>query len=130
MRTSLLALWFVLAAASTSRAADWLQFRGPDGSAVARDGKLPDKLKINWTAELPGRGLSCPIVVGDKLFVTCASGPQQERLHVFCFSAADGKKIWERQLKATGRTMTQSKTCVAAPSPCSDGARLCHLVLQ
>lgn len=121
MRTSLLALWFVLAAASTSRAADWLQFRGPDGSAVARDGKLPDKLKINWTAELPGRGLSCPIVVGDKLFVTCASGPQQERLHVFCFSAADGKKIWERQLKATGRTMTQSKTCVAAPSPCSDG---------
>jgi outer membrane protein assembly factor BamB len=120
MRPFILAVSFLLAA-SLTHAADWLQFRGPDGSAVAREGKLPDKLKINWTAELPGRGLSCPIVVGNKLFVTCASGPQQERLHVFCFSAGDGKKIWERELKATGRTMTQSKTCVAAPSPCSDG---------
>lgn len=114
----------VLASSSLAfscHAADWLQFRGPDGGAVASEGQIPKTLKIDWSAELPGRGLSCPIVVGDKVFVTCASGPSQERLHLFCFKAADGSKIWERQLKATGRTMTQSKTCVAAPSPCSDG---------
>jgi outer membrane protein assembly factor BamB len=82
---------------------------------------LPTALKIDWTVPLPGRGLSSPIVVGDKVFITCASGPEQERLHLFCFKAGDGSKIWERQLKATGRTMTQPKNCVAAPSPCSDG---------
>lgn len=124
MRVIFFALSFSLFGILPSHAADWLQFRGPDGSAVASEGSIPDKLKIQWTADLPGRGLSSPIIVGDKVFVTCASGPKQERLHVFCFSTADGTKIWERQLQATGRTMTQSKTCVAAPSPCSDGKHI------
>lgn len=107
---------------STLSAADWLQFRGPNGTGVSSETKAPGpKVKIAWSATLPGRGLSSPIVVGDKVFVTCASGPEQQSLHVFCFDAKSGKTIWERVLRATGRTMTQSKTCVAAPTPCSDG---------
>src|SRR5205823_1821367 len=39
-------------------------------------------------------------------------------------AVADGKKVWERQLKATGRTMSHPKTCVASSSPCSDGKRI------
>jgi len=106
----------------SSFSADWLQFRGPNGSGVSKEAKAPGpELKIAWTAELPGRGLSSPIVVGGKVFVTCASGPEQQNLHVFCFDAKTGKVKWERVLRATGRTMTQSKTCVAAPTPCSDG---------
>ena len=77
--------------------------------------------KVDWSAPLPGRGLSSPIVVGAKVFVTCASGPEQEQLHLFCFDAASGQKVWERQLQATGRTMCQPKNCVAASTPCSDG---------
>ena len=49
---------------------------------------------------LPGRGLSSPIVVGDKVVVTCNSGFQQDRLHVLCFDAARGTKLWERQREA------------------------------
>jgi outer membrane protein assembly factor BamB len=45
-------------------------------------------------------------------------------LHVISFSALTGEKRWERILEATGRTMCQEKTCVAAPTPCSDGARI------
>ncbi len=120
MRPLLFSLLLLTTIFSAS-AADWLQFRGQDGGAVAPNGTLPEKLKIDWTVPLPGRGLSSPIVVGNKVFITCASGPEQERLHLFCFKASDGSKIWERQLKATGRTMTQGKNCVAAPSPCSDG---------
>ncbi len=78
-------------------------------------------MKAAWTVPLPGRGLSAPVIVGEKVFVTCSSGPQQETLHVFCFAAADGKKLWERSMRATGRTMSHAKTCVAAPTPCSDG---------
>jgi outer membrane protein assembly factor BamB len=105
----------------SSFASDWPQFRGPDSTGAASDAKIPDQPKIDWSAPLPGRGLSSPIVVAGKVFVTCASGPKQERLHLFCFNAADGARIWERQLQATGRTMTQGKNCVAACTPCSDG---------
>jgi outer membrane protein assembly factor BamB len=105
--------------------ADWLQFRGPNATAVSTEAKVPaDDLKIAWTADLPGRGLSAPIVVGDRIFVTCASGPGQETLQVFCFNAADGSKRWERAMRSTGRTMTHSKTSVAANTPCSDGKRV------
>ncbi len=109
-------------------AADWLQFRGPNGSGVSieRDG-LPTSLtekNIAWKIALPGRGLSCPIIVGDRVFVTGSSGPQQERLHVLCLNAADGTVRWERQFWATGRTMCHPKTSVAASSPASDGRRV------
>ena len=40
---------------------------------------------------------------------------------MICFAAGDGKKLWERQLQATGRTMSHPKTSIAACTPCSDG---------
>ncbi|MEO6742824.1 MAG: PQQ-binding-like beta-propeller repeat protein [Chthoniobacteraceae bacterium] len=105
-------------------ASDWPQFRGPDSTATSADAVIPPKPKIDWTAPLPGRGLSSPIVIGKKVFVTCSSGPKQELLHVFCFNFDDGAKVWERQLKATGRTMSHPKTSIAACTPCSDGKRI------
>ncbi|MEI9895987.1 MAG: PQQ-binding-like beta-propeller repeat protein [Chthoniobacter sp.] len=105
-------------------AADWPQFRGPDSTAVAPDAQIPAQPKIDWTVPLPGRGLASPIIVGNKLFLTCASGPKQERLHLFCLDAATGGQIWERQLLATGRTMSHPKTSIASCTPCSDGQRV------
>jgi outer membrane protein assembly factor BamB len=112
---------FALIAATPLLADDWRQFRGSEGTGASASAQIPAELKIDWSAPLPGRGLSSPIVVGNKVFLTCASGPKQERLHVFCLDAESGRKLWERQMLATGRTMTQSKTCVAASTPCSDG---------
>ena len=109
-------------------AADWRQFRGPDGNGVAAEVGLPTHLEdaksLAWKADLPGRGLSSPIIVGDRVFVTCSSGARQQRLHVICFNAADGSKRWERQFWATGRTMCHEKTSIAAPTPVSDGERV------
>jgi len=110
--------------ASTSFAEDWPQFRGPNSTASAPSCKIPDALKIDWATPLPGRGLSSPIIVGDKVFITCSSGPKQEQLHLICFSASDGAKLWERRLQSTGRTMTFPKTCVASCTPCSDGKHI------
>ena len=76
---------------------------------------------MSWSAKLPGRGLSSPIIVGDKVFVTAADGAGQEKLQVLCFQKRDGAPLWTRQLTATGRTMTHVKTSVAASTPCSDG---------
>ena len=105
-------------------AADWTQFRGPDANGTALNAKPPTNFEagsIAWKSPLPGRGLSSPLIIGDKVFLTAASGPKQETLHVLCFSATDGKQLWNREFRATGRTMCHSKTCNAAPTPCSDG---------
>lgn len=108
--------------------ADWRQFRGTDSSSVASNETLPtswsDKENIAWKVKLTGRGLSGPIVVGDRVYVTASSGHHQDRLHVLGFDAGTGKQLWERQFWATGRTMCHDKMAVATPQPASDGQRI------
>lgn len=123
----LLSLWFLGLTGTIApglQAADWPQFRGPNASAISAETAPGPKVEEAWSVDLPGRGLSSPIVVAGRVFLTSSSGPDQSNLHVFCFSAADGKKLWERVMKTTGRTMTHNKTSVAAPTPCSDGKRV------
>ncbi|MCB1064902.1 MAG: PQQ-binding-like beta-propeller repeat protein [Verrucomicrobiae bacterium] len=116
-----------LAFASTANA-DWLQFRGPQGNGyIDGNQNLPIELSENtiaWKVALPGRGIGSPLIVGDRVYLTAASGPEQKQLHVLCFSAVDGKPLWQRNFWATGRTMCHNKTCVAAPTPASDGERI------
>jgi len=122
---SLVLLSFALAATSAP-AADWRQFRGNrvDGIGEAADTYPSTGFAKAWTVDLPGRGLSSPIVVDGHVIVTSASGPEQKRLHVLCFDEQTGALKWERQFWATGRTMCHEKTCVAAPTPASDGKRI------
>ena len=109
-------------------ASDWPQFRGPGATGTGDSQDLPvswsDGQDIAWKLDLPGRGVSSPIVVSDRVIVTASSGYRQDRLHVLCFDARDGRKLWERQFWATGRTMCHPKTCMAAPTPASDGRRI------
>ena len=122
-----IALIVTLTLTTAAQAGDWLQFRGPNGAGVVEDSTLPIKLTKNnlkWSIDLPGRGLSGAIVVGDRVFVTCSSGSRQNRLHVVCLNAKDGSTRWHRQFWATGRTMCHSKTSVAGPTPCSDGKHI------
>ena len=84
-------------------AADWLQFRGAGSNSVTADAAPPQKWsekEIAWKVPLPGRGPSSPIVVGDRVVVTCSSGVNQDRLHVLCFDTGSGKPLWERQFWA------------------------------
>lgn len=108
----------------TITAEDWLQFRGNGANGISPDAKVPTELSgetIQWQIDLPGRGLSGPIVVGDRIFVTASSGLRELKLHTLCFDARTGKQMWERTSLATGRTICHSKMCVATPTPASDG---------
>jgi outer membrane protein assembly factor BamB len=120
--------FFALLAVSLFCGADWLHFRGTDGSGVAEGEKVPLSWSpadtIAWTVELEGRGLSSPIVIGDRVVITSSSGYGQTRLHVLCFDAKSGDKDWERQFWATGSTICHPKTCMAAPTSASDGERI------
>jgi outer membrane protein assembly factor BamB len=105
--------------------ADWPQFRGPGGVAASDDTgyavKWSDKEGLRWKVDLPGRGASSPVVAGGRVFVTSCSGYKENKLHVLAFDVAGGRKLWERTLWSTGPTQCNPKTCMAAPTPVTDG---------
>jgi len=114
-----------------SLAADWTQFRGSDSTGVGSGDAVPlpfgPKQHLAWRADLPGRGLSSPVLVGNHVFLTASSGEKQNRLHVLAFNAKTGLKLWQRTVWATGPTDSHPKTCMAAPTPASDGKYLVAL---
>ena len=120
----------LLLPATHTSAADWPMFRGPGGSSIASDGSLPAEWSVEegknvaWKADLPGRGVSGPIIVDGKVILTASSGPTRNRLHVLAFDMDSGKQLWHRQFWATGRTLCHETSAVAAPTPTSDGKRV------
>src|SRR5262249_55086075 len=105
-------------------AGDWPQFRGSNGAGGAHaTGLPPPRAKtenIRWKTETPGRSVSSPIVFGNKLYLTSASGVRFDKLHIVCLDADTGKQLWRRDLTATGNTGHHPKSSMAAPSPCAD----------
>jgi hypothetical protein len=69
-------------ATAAATAADWPQFRGPNGTGVSTDkfpGEWASGKNVAWKATIPGAAWSCPIVVGDKVFVTTAVTENQKK---------------------------------------------------
>jgi outer membrane protein assembly factor BamB len=118
----------VASLATMCTAADWSQFRGPDGSSIAKDTGYPtsltDQNSLAWKQPLPGGGVAGPIVVDGRVIVTSSGGYKQDRLYVSAFDAKSGAPRWERQFWATGRTLCHPTSSVAAPTPASDGKRI------
>src|SRR5437762_2311260 len=94
-------------------AADWPQFRGPNGSGSSDAAKpcvkWSETENLKWKTELPGPGTSSPIVAGEYVFVTCWSGFGQgkaglgkEKLqrHLVCLQRGMGKILWSKSIPA------------------------------
>ncbi|WP_460166999.1 outer membrane protein assembly factor BamB family protein [Thermostilla marina] len=116
----LMAVTIVCTAASTTTAADWPRFRGPGARGVLHTGKNVGPIlsaeQPAWQVPLVGRGASSPVTIAGRVFVT-ASGPAQDRLHVLCFDTETGRQLWHRQLWATGHTVVNPFSAVAASTP-------------
>ena len=71
-----LALLIISSITANGFAANWPQWRGPDGSGISNEKNLPaawtPTTNIKWKAAIPGRGHSSPIVWGNRVFVTTA----------------------------------------------------------
>lgn len=124
MKRTLFSLTMLLLALPALSAADWPQFRGPDGRGISEEKNLPDgfddKAGLRWQADLPGQGICSPVIVDGKVYVTASSGARDDRLHVLCFDVKTGKKLWHRQLLATGSTTAHPDTNMAAPTVAAD----------
>jgi outer membrane protein assembly factor BamB len=130
---------FCVAVITHPSAADWLQFRGPGGFGIAPDKGTPvawsADSNIAWKTEMPGPGASCPIIVGDKVFVTCYSGyglskdepGDQKNLkrHLVCVQRKNGKLLFTRDIPANPPepryASYQSLHGYASSTPVSDG---------
>jgi outer membrane protein assembly factor BamB len=107
---------------SVAQPLNWPSFRGPDGTGVA-DGQQPpitwdvkSGKNVRWKTPIPGLGHSCPIVWGNRVFVTTAisSAPNQKirignygdvesvndktkhAWKIFCLDRDSGKILWDR----------------------------------
>ena len=125
----LIAILFVLTQSAELRAEDWDGFRGPQGNPVSLS-RLPLEWDVNkgnniaWKSPIPGRGVSGPIIVGNRIFVTASGGVNQQRLYVLCYDVKSGVQLWRRDFWATGRTYSHPTSANAAPTPVSDGKHL------
>lgn len=105
------------AALATATSGDWPQFRGPGGLGMADAAKgLPTEWSatknVAWKSKLPGLGASCPVIFGNRIFVTCYSGyaedpkkegdPEDLKYHLICFDRSSGRTLWEKSLKSDG----------------------------
>ena len=138
MLTLLTRLCLLLAQEPTA-ALHWPHWRGP-----AHDGIAPTKLatefgddkNLRWKIELPGRGVSSPLVVGARLYLTTAVptgatpaegvAAEEQSFELHAYERADGKLAW----KAVACVATphegfhKSYGSYASASPVCDGERL------
>ncbi len=140
--TTALSVAMVLFSLSTCSAEDWTQFRGPNGTGISTSSAIPlewsAEKNISWSIELPGPGSSSPIVVGDKVFVTCYTGYGEDKAnpgdvanlvrHLIAFDRATGKEIWRATTKSDNDEDTYKGFIqdhgYASSTPVSDGKQL------
>jgi outer membrane protein assembly factor BamB len=98
MRSYFISALCGLVLATQGVANDWSQFLGPDGAARSSDvvpTKWDETNNMLWKVDLPGSGSSSPIVVGDKVFVTCyVAGDGSGKRKALCFDKKTGDKKW------------------------------------
>lgn len=132
------ALSFVAVLPSFGDDSDWPRFRGPNGSGIAAGAQPPttwsDTRNLRWKTELPGPGTSSPILVGDRVFLTCWTGPGTGKgkgpltRELLCVDRASGKVRWTRSI--TGESPVDEydgylpEHGYASHTPCSDGEKV------
>ncbi len=130
---------------------NWPSFRGPGSTGVA-DGQYPPALwdaekgtNVRWKTPIPGLGHSCPVVWGDRVFVTTAvSGAgksdfrpglygdvdsvddkSEHAWKVYCLDKKTGNILWERTAhKGVPAVKRHVKGSHANSTPAVDGQRV------
>jgi outer membrane protein assembly factor BamB len=132
--TVLLAVFCVLFTCTPSANAQWSGFLGNQGNPVISSEVIPAKFKIEkdgqpseniaWRRALPGRSVSGPIVVSDKVITTSSSAMEGRWGNTTAIDTKSGNIVWQRSIKTTGRPYCHPTSANAAPTPCTDGSRV------
>ena len=107
-------LFFVCAVVT---AADWPQFRGPNGSGISDSTRLPSRIgpssNVIWRTALPP-GHSSPVLTETRIFVTAA---ERDQIVTICLDREKGKILWKREAPRPRKEYMQDTNTPASPSP-------------
>ncbi len=124
MNLSLVALGcLTVAVGGLLNAANWPQWRGPNLNGSIDATGLPGAVtreNIAWSAPVPGKAGSTPVVWDDHVFVT--SPDEVGNLVLIDYNRRDGSERW-RQVVGVG-DKDKGRNNMAAPSPVTDGERV------
>jgi hypothetical protein len=113
--------------AASAHAADWPQWRGPNGDGISPETNVPVKWSatknIAWKTAIPGEGHSSPVVWGDGVFLTTALPVSQERL-LLRLDARTGKILWQRTVVKAAPEYIHRENSLASSTPVTDGERV------
>ncbi|MEO7651176.1 MAG: PQQ-binding-like beta-propeller repeat protein, partial [Bryobacteraceae bacterium] len=121
---------------ASSMAAEWPQFRGPNGSGVSETSSLPVNFgpgkRVVWKTQLPA-GHSSPVVWGDRIFLTGGVGGKKAdagrdkivdeggKLYTICLDRRTGKVLWQKDAPRPRLERYQPTNSPASGSPVTDG---------
>jgi outer membrane protein assembly factor BamB len=119
---------------SVAPAENWGHWRGPTGNGTAVKASPPiewsNTKNVKWKVEVPGNGLSSPVIWENQVFVTTAvpadsqgaGGLPRLEFKLLCFDRTDGKLLWQRTATvARPHQRTHETNGFASASPCTDG---------
>lgn len=131
------------------RGDNWPAWRGPTGQGTSAEKNLPVRWSrtenVRWKVSLPDAGNSTPIVWGDRVFITQASGkvlwPPKvppnfpkgvstggaaiiEKRSVMCLDRTDGKLLWQADTIYKEPEATHATNPFCSASPVTDGERV------
>jgi outer membrane protein assembly factor BamB len=144
MKTFFGLIAFAMSASAALAGDTWPGWRGPTGLGLSDERDLPltwggsTNENIIWKSPLPGLGpkaksdlnQSSPIVWKDRVFIIAAYWPdgvaptEYPEHHVACYSAADGKVLWDVKAPPGPWLLKDLRGGYAAPTPCTDGERV------
>jgi outer membrane protein assembly factor BamB len=119
-------LWLliILFCSGIAAASDWPRFRGPNGSGVSDDTRLPVHFgpthNVIWKTSLP-QGHSSPVVVGDRIYLTAYS---DKSLLTICLSRTTGEVLWRRAVPRKSTERYHERNTPASPTPVADANRV------
>jgi len=101
---------------------DWTSFR--NGGASQSTSKLPMRWSategIAWQKELIGYGQSCPVILGDEVFVTAVEGPMKDKCIIQCLDLNNGTEKWRVSIDTAIKATSNYSASRAAPTPLVD----------
>ncbi len=106
---------------------DWTQFRGPGGQGHSSERDLPltwsELDNIRWKTPIPGQGWSSPVILGDRIWLTTATGGGRS-LRALALDRASGSIVRDVEVFHTSPDNINSKNSHASPTPVLEADRV------
>ena len=106
-------------------AADWPQFRGPDGQGHSDEQRVPihwsEEKNVTWKSDVPGQGLSSPVISSNQIWMT-SSEHEGKSLRAICLDKTSGRLLYNVEVLQPAEAGPRHKTNgYASPTPVLDG---------